>query len=184
VAELPNPQEEQFARLLAVGVAQAKAYGRCGWKEDKANASKRAAQPHIVQRVQELRMEEAERQAKLRTEAGTLEGVDELKKALAGAAAAGQWSACVSAAKELAALDGSGDKLSGEREPSVEEILASIDRHGDPLASLMIRMIAPKTSFEPRIPPDGDLNLAVDGLAQWFTSDQLHELGRRLSARR
>src|SRR5262245_23498152 len=107
MAELPNPQEEQFARLLAVGVKQAEAYWRAGWKKDKANASKKALLPHIVQRVSEIQAEEARREAERRREAGEATGMDELKKALAGAVAAGQWSAAVTAAKHLAEADGS-----------------------------------------------------------------------------
>jgi hypothetical protein len=115
--------EERFATLLSVGVAQGEAYERSGWRRDKSNASKRALAPRVVERVAELRMAEAERAARLRTEAGALEGVDELRKALIGAANAGQWSAAVSAAKHLSELDGSGAQLNPDKPMTVKEML-------------------------------------------------------------
>jgi hypothetical protein len=125
---LENPQEERFAQLLAVGVSQAAAYSKAGWVKDKANSSKRAKLPHIIARVGELRAEEAERQASIRLQAAELPGIDELKRALQGAAAAGQWSAVVSAAKALAEGDGSLDPDPAEADAAEERkrILAEL----------------------------------------------------------
>jgi hypothetical protein len=63
---------------------------KLGWVKDKANLSKKAKLPHIIARVAELQAEEAERQASIRLQAAELPCIDELKKALQGAAAAGQ----------------------------------------------------------------------------------------------
>jgi hypothetical protein len=65
--------------------------------------------------VAELRGEEAKRQAELRAAAGDLSGADELKKALAGATASGNWAAAVSAAKALAEADGSFAEISPDK---------------------------------------------------------------------
>jgi hypothetical protein len=108
---LQNEQEEHFCRQLAIGVAQAKAYHRAGWKADKSNASKKAKEPHIIARVAELQSEEAARQAQIRLQSTEKDGLSELKAALAGAAASGNWAAVVSGAKALGEADGSLDQL-------------------------------------------------------------------------
>jgi hypothetical protein len=183
VAELQNPQEERFAQLLAVGVDQAVAYQRAGWVKDKANASKRAKLPSIIERVAELRAEEAARVAKLRMEAGDLPGADELKRALQGAAASGQWAAAVTASKALAELDGSGAALAPDRPRTVDELVSEVSRHG-PTAALAARMIAIHDSFDVPPPPNADIDTVIAGLGNWFTETQLKELAARLLSRR
>jgi hypothetical protein len=89
---------------------QAEAYAKAGYRtSDRSNSSKLEQQEEIANRIAELRAEEFQRQASLRLQAAELPGIDELKRALQGAAAAGQWSAVVSAAKALAEGDGSLD---------------------------------------------------------------------------
>lgn len=127
MAELVDKRREQFAKLLAVGMRQGEAYGRAGYRAaDRSNASKLAREPDIIQRVSELKAEEAERQAKLRMQAGERDGLTELKAATAGAVAAGNWSAAIQGAHKLAEADGSLDALGLEasRKPlSVKQML-------------------------------------------------------------
>jgi hypothetical protein len=175
--------DEHFARLLSVGVNQAEAYRRAGWKVDKSNASKRARESHIIQRIEELRAEEARRLARRRAEVGDKEGVDELKAALSGAAAAGQWSAVVSAAKSLAEMDGSARSLTAEREgPTTPEEIVRIAAQNGPRWLLALQIIAVKTEIANPDPPDEDIDVCIDGLSRWFSKRQLGELGRRLAS--
>jgi hypothetical protein len=178
--ESPDRKDEQMARLLAVGVTADEAYWRSGRKRDRSNAAKKAKSPAIAARVAELIEEELERQRQVRLSSVDVAGVDELRKALIGAASSGQWSAAVTASKALAEIDGSADKLSADREQRPEELVAMIDRHGDPVASLAVRMIYPKTSFAPPSPPDGDIDLVERGLQRYFSTGQLQQLGQRL----
>src|SRR5262249_45776718 len=164
--ELANPQEEQFACLLAVGVRQAEAYQRAGWKRDKANASSKAREPRIVQRVAEIQAEEARKEAERRRELGEAQGIDELKRALVGAVGANQWSAAVSAAKALAEMDGSA--APSDHEITVEEIFRRMDQLG-PVASCAARMMFVKTSFGPHEPPDSDIELIGRGLSKYLS---------------
>ena len=115
MAELPDRRKEQFARLLAAGMKQAEAYVKAGYRAaDRSNASKAANAADVVTRVEELEAEETIRQARLKQERGDLSGLEELKKAISGASAAGNWAAVVSGAKVLGDADGSLEALGAE----------------------------------------------------------------------
>ena len=115
MAELVDKRKEQFAQLLSLGMAQAEAYVKAGYRTaDRSNASKLARDPEILIRVEEKKAEETIRQARLKEERGDLSGLEELKKAIAGAAAAGNWAAVVSGAKVLGDADGSLEALGAE----------------------------------------------------------------------
>jgi hypothetical protein len=155
MAELPNPQEERFAALLAVGVKQEAAYSRAGWRADRSNAAKKAAEPRIRERVAELRREEVDRIAARAAERGEMSGADALKSAIKSAAAAGQWASVVSGSKELAALDGSGaalDPLAGrdlERpELVLDRLILADPENVDLLKPLRARLAARWAAFE------------------------------------
>jgi hypothetical protein len=173
--------DERFARLLSIGVSQVEAYKRSGFAPDKSNASKRAREARIIERVAELREEEAAKLAKRRAEVGDKPGVEELKAALSGAAAAGQWSAVVSAAKSLAEMDGSAAALTAEREgPTTPEELLKIAERNGPRWVLALQLMAVKTDIANPYPPDSDIDVCIDGLSRWFSERQLQELGQRL----
>jgi hypothetical protein len=178
VAEVPNPQDERFAHLLSIGVSQAEAYRRAGWKADKSNASKRAREPHIIERIAELQAEEAERVAKLRENVSDRSGYEELKEALRGAVTASQWSAAVTAARHLAEMDGSAEQVAPEKLDSVEEILKVADRNG-PLWSLAVRVIARRHTGEAT--PDSDTELIERGLRGYLSARQLSALAQLLN---
>jgi hypothetical protein len=139
MAKLVDARREQFAKLLAAGMAQGEAYQKAGYRAgDRSNASKAARDPEIVERVAELRGEEAQRQAELRAAAGEQSGLDELKRAIAGAATSGNWAAVVAGAKVLGEADGSFDELGAEasRRPlTLAEILKAA-RELDPTLHL------------------------------------------------
>src|SRR4029453_7319250 len=121
MAELADKRREQFCRLRSTGMKQAEAYAKAGYRTgDRSNASKLEQQEEIAERIAELRAEEFQRQQQIRLQAAELPGIDELKRALAGAAAAGQWSAVVSAAKALAEGDGSLDPDPAEADAAEE----------------------------------------------------------------
>jgi hypothetical protein len=180
MSELPDRKDEQMARLLAVGVTADEAYWRSGRKRDRSNAAKKAKSPAIAARVAELIEEELERQRQVRMSSVDVAGVDELRKALIGAASSGQWSAAVTASKALAEIDGSADKLSGDREQTMEELVAMVDKHNDPVASLGARLMWVKTSFEHPVRTADDLELIVRGL-EHYLGNQLPDLSARLA---
>jgi hypothetical protein len=173
--------DERFARLLSIGVSQNAAYKRSGFAPDKSNASKRAREPRILERVAELREEEAARLAKRRAEVGDKPGVQELKDALVGATNANQWAAVISGAKALAEMDGSARSLTAEREgPATPEEIFKIAARNGPRWVLGVMLMCPKTDITNLWPPDSDIDVCEEGLRHWFSPEQLQDLGRRL----
>src|SRR5262249_42235104 len=128
----------------------------------------------------ELRAENQEREALVRGEVDPGSGVAELRRALAGAVAASQWSAAVTAARALTELDGSGDALAPGRPISADELLRTMSGMG-PVVALAGRLIYWRERFgsHPE-PPDDDIELCRDGLRHWLSDRQLELLGRRL----
>jgi hypothetical protein len=112
MAELADKRREQFCKLRAVGTKQAEAYSRAGYRTgDRSNASKLEQHPEISERITELRAEELQRQQQIRLQSAERDGLTELKAAIAGAAATGNWAAVVSGSKALGEADGSLDAL-------------------------------------------------------------------------
>lgn len=125
MSELADKRKEQFARLLAAGMAQAEAYVKAGFRAaDRSNASKAARAEDVIIRVEEIRAEETVRQARLKQERGDLSGHEELKRAAAGAAASGNWSAAVTAYKALGEADGSLAEIGPDKANVSDERLA------------------------------------------------------------
>jgi hypothetical protein len=176
MAELQDKRREAFARMLSIGVDAYAAHGKAGFRPDRSNASKLSRDPEIVGRVKELQIE-AERQA---MERGEQSGLAELKAAIKGAAASGNWSAVVSGAKHLSELDGSGAQLDPERTPSHEELIERADRLS-PAMGFAARSVL-KNGFSP--PPPVNLDDVERGLRNFVPSGQLAGLGRRLLSRR
>jgi hypothetical protein len=141
MAELPDKRKEQFCRLLSTGMKQAEAYVKAGYRAaDRSNASKLAREPEIVQRVAELQGEEAQRQAELRVAAGEQSSLDELKRAIAGAATSGNWAAVVAGSKVLGEADGSFDAIGAdaERRPLTLGEMLKLSREIDPSWALWL----------------------------------------------
>jgi hypothetical protein len=180
MAELKDTRRERFAQLLSLGMDALKAHGQAGYRADKSNASKLARRPDVAARVEELVAAEEQRLAQARGDGASETGEQLLRLAAQKAIATGNLVALVQAGKQIGESDGSLDALSNDREQSVEEILASIDRHGDPLTSLAVRMIAPLTSFERPVRTAEDLELIVRGLDHYL-GGQLPELAARLA---
>ncbi len=55
MAELANNKHEKFARLVAKGVKQGKAYVQAGYAENKGAASRLVNRPEVQERIEELR---------------------------------------------------------------------------------------------------------------------------------
>jgi hypothetical protein len=119
MARLKDVREEQFAKLLSIGVTAIDAYAQAGWRRDGSNASKRAKLPRINERVAELQAEAEAAQQPI----GEATGIDHLKVVLAGAVKAGSWSAAASAAAQLARADGSAESLSSPLDISTDELV-------------------------------------------------------------
>ena len=58
---LENAKHEEFARLLACGVKQGEAYLKAGYTENKGAASRLAASPRVIDRIDELRIDVAQK---------------------------------------------------------------------------------------------------------------------------
>ena len=56
---LKNPRHEKFAAAVALGVSQAEAYRKAGFRGDRAAASRLAEKVNISQRIVELKNEAA-----------------------------------------------------------------------------------------------------------------------------
>lgn len=61
MAKLENPKHEEFARLLAQGLKQGDAYQKAGYSTNKGAASRLAASPRIVDRVEYHRKDIAQK---------------------------------------------------------------------------------------------------------------------------
>jgi len=59
--KLDNPKHEAFAGHLARGLSQTKAYSQAGYNQNPAGASRLAASPAVIARVEELKKEVAQK---------------------------------------------------------------------------------------------------------------------------
>jgi len=109
---LKNPRREQFAQLLASGKTAKDAYALAGYKASESNAAWLARKEEISSRVADISNERWEQEraataaAVQRTAITRQVLVEKLEATRAAAEAAGQYSAAVTATKEIAVLLG------------------------------------------------------------------------------
>ena len=109
---LRNQRRERFAQLLASGKTATDAYEQAGYKPSKSNGAWLARKEDISSRIAEIsterwEQEQASAAATVQRTAITRQSlVEKLEATLAAAEAAGQYSAAVTATKEIAVLLG------------------------------------------------------------------------------